>query len=389
MSDLPYGSPEDLARRATRRAAESGSAGYTAASDDELNQLEIDEGLMNPSSKRGGAKAGAGGMMPPMMMGAGRGGMGGADPRVGGGSGVGSAGGVGSVGGVLPPGTYGGAGTGASGIGAGGAPGIGAGGGPGLGSLGGGSIGGTLPSSHFGTSAADGSSSSPSRINPSTGLPWSPADPNYPGGSNPYNPGASAPTVPNYPGGSNPYNPAQPGDSDPGIPKQPGTTPIDPGFGDIDIPRGEYPAKPPKAERPIAAPGEDPADPPKAERPITPPDTGGQNPPGGPGAPGDPGDQTQIDTEDLRNAAREWEQLSERMSSLSKQMDQLKVSEASFGLAEHPRPSYTDAVHTTGVRQVQSAEEYSTTADKLVSSAKDYQTTEDTNTQASNSLMAN
>ena len=114
--------PDNEFEKPQGRAAESGSRGYDALTDDELRALELDEGAIDPSHKRKGAVGGgAGGMMPPMMGGAG---------------GRGGAASTGTTPGVVGgPGFVPGGGTAPAGVGAGG-PG-GAGFGPGAGNFGG------------------------------------------------------------------------------------------------------------------------------------------------------------------------------------------------------------------------------------------------------------
>lgn len=321
-----------------QRAAQSGAGGYTSKTDDELNALEIEEGAIGHDRGKKGGAGGPGGMMPPMMGGAGAGGAG-AGAGQGGALGAGGMGmpGVGlGTGGTMPAGSAMG-GVGRAGAGSFGGAGGSFGGGGGVG----------------GTRAADGSSSDYG-INPSTGLPWQPGDPGYPGATNP---GGSAPGGPGYPG----YPPYRPGDPNypgtpiprSGDPTYPPTDPayppindpsLPPGPGDPRFPRPDDPSLPPGPGDPGYRPPNDPSlpprpgdpgypqpsDPTRPSYPSTPTDNGG-------GWNGETPTKTfQVDTGELDQTAKDWADVSKDFALIQLAADGLKLENDAYFLGTFP-----------------------------------------------------
>lgn len=403
MSQFPFEKPAKDAKR----AAESGAIGYNRETDDELRDLELGEGNINPGSQRSGSGAGGpGGMMPPMMGMMGRGGGAGAGAGGAGAMNAGMMGATASRAGSVPMGAAGG------GVG----PGVGA-GGVSAGGVGAGGIGGVSGLGNFprtgGTVAAgaSGSGYSPYGINPATGLPWKPTDPGYPPTS-----GIGVPPLSVSPRSFDDIKPpvvTHPGINPPSISPTPGV-----GTPPIDVPAMRNPGIPtPPINSPIEGiKAPNPVDAPGIKAPTTPgvgPDPSLQNPdlnnpnlqvpsvqspsisaPGGPGGvptvpggggpsgPGGGGDGSyQVDPAELANVGNRWQDLAEQMTQVKQGISELKISLADFGLVTQPESTYRATQQRVEKDAEQTAKEFADNNTKLNSSVRAFEEAEDTNTQ--------
>ena len=128
--------------------------------------------------------------------------------------------------------------------------------------------------------------------------------------------------------------------------------------------------------------------------PIDPPDTGGPFKPIDPteGGPVNPRPieprppQTVVNPDDLINAAKVWDQLSEVLRKVNSGVPNMQVTDAEFGLPTHPEPTYGTVLNFAGATTGASRASYKATSAALLASAKDYQNTENSHLDAITSI---